>query len=78
MKVPMLDLKAQYETIRDEMAPAVMEVMESQNFILGPKVAELEKAVAKYCQTSEGIGVSSGTDAILVALMAAGVRPGTR
>ncbi len=76
MQVPMLDLKAQYATIRDEIVPAVMEVMESQYFILGPKVAELEGAVADYCNAAAGIGVSSGTDAILVALMAAAVKAG--
>jgi len=76
MRVPMLDLKAQYETIRDEVVATVTEVMESQQFILGPKVEELEREVATYCGASSGIGVSSGTDAILVALMAAGVKSG--
>ena len=76
MRVPMLDLKAQYETIRAEVVPAVTEVMESQNFILGSKVEELEKAIAGYCGRRYGVGMSSGTDAILAALMAAGVKPG--
>ena len=76
MNVPMLDLKAQYQAIRDEVVPAVTEVMESQAFILGPKVAQLEEAVAGYSGTGWAVGVSSGTDALLAALMAAEVGPG--
>ena len=70
MKVPLLDLKAQYDTLRDEMMPALEAVMESQQFINGPAVAELEQAVAEYCGCAAGIGMSSGTDALLCALMA--------
>jgi dTDP-4-amino-4,6-dideoxygalactose transaminase len=76
VRVPLLDLKAQYETIRDEIRSAVERVLESQNFILGPEVAGLEREVAEYSQCRFGIGVSSGTDALLVALMAVGVKPG--
>ena len=68
--VPLLDLKAQYDTIRAEIEPVIKEVVESQYFILGPKVKELEEKVATYSDAKYGIGVSSGTDALLIALMA--------
>jgi dTDP-4-amino-4,6-dideoxygalactose transaminase/carbonic anhydrase/acetyltransferase-like protein (isoleucine patch superfamily) len=74
--VPLLDLKAQYNTIRSEVEPVIREVVESQYFILGPKVVELEKEVAQYSNTKHGIGVSSGTDALLIALMAIDTGPG--
>jgi dTDP-4-amino-4,6-dideoxygalactose transaminase len=74
--VPLLDLKAQYATIRDEVRQAMDRVLESQVFILGPEVEALEAMVAEYSQCAHGIGVSSGTDALLVALMALGVGPG--
>ena len=76
LRVPLLDLKAQYETIRDEIRAAVDRVLESQHFILGPEVEALEREVAAYSQCRFGIGVSSGTDALLVALMAIGLKPG--
>ena len=76
MKVPLLDLKAQYLTIKEEIRSAIDEVLESQIFILGPKVEELEKSVAAYSQTKYGIGVSSGTDALLISLMAIDIQPG--
>lgn len=68
--VPLLDLKAQYATIRDDVRAAMDRVAESQYFILGPEVKTLEEEVAAYSQCRFGIGVSSGTDALLVALMA--------
>ncbi len=74
--VPLLDLKAQYATIRDEVNAAVMRILESQHFILGPEVEALEEEVAAYSQCKYGIGVSSGTDALLVALMAIDIQPG--
>ncbi|HLB25273.1 MAG TPA: DegT/DnrJ/EryC1/StrS family aminotransferase [Nitrospirota bacterium] len=76
MNVPLLDLKEQYLTIKDEVVRAMMEVVEEQNFILGPKVAELERRVAEYSGASRGVGVSSGTDALIISLMAAGVSRG--
>jgi dTDP-4-amino-4,6-dideoxygalactose transaminase len=74
--VPLLDLKAQYATIRDEVRAAVDRVMESQRFILGPEVEALEREVADYSQCRFGVGVSSGTDALLIALMAIDIKPG--
>src|SRR4051812_45094316 len=74
--VPLLDLNAQYTEIRDELFDAIRKVCDSQKFILGPNVEELEKQIARYSDCSFGIGVSSGTDALLVALMALGVGPG--
>jgi len=76
MKVPLLDLKAQYAAIRHEIEPAVKEIFESQYFILGPKVRKFEENVAAYSCTAHGIGCASGTDAILLALMALGVGSG--
>ncbi|MDP8240567.1 MAG: DegT/DnrJ/EryC1/StrS family aminotransferase [Candidatus Hatepunaea meridiana] len=69
MIVPLLDLKAQYNSIKSEVDTAVAEVFESQHFINGPQVKQCEKAIAEYCNTSDAIGVSSGTDALLIALM---------
>src|SRR2546426_1521259 len=76
MKVPLLDLKAQYLSIKADVDAAVAEVMESQHFILGPKVEQCEKAIARYCGCSHAVGVSSGTDALLACLMAEDIGPG--
>ena len=76
MKVPLLDLKAQYSTMRSEIREAIERVVESQNFILGPEVEGLEREIAALCNARFAIGVSSGTDALLVALMAIGTGPG--
>ena len=76
MQVPLLDLRAQYQTIKAEILDAVEKVFESQHFILGAPVEELEKEIAEYCRTKHAIGVSSGTDALLISLMAAGVGSG--
>ena len=75
MAVPLLDLKAQYATLRQEIRAAVERVLESQQFILGPEVEALEHEIAAYSACRYGIGVSSGTDALLAALMALDIRP---
>jgi dTDP-4-amino-4,6-dideoxygalactose transaminase len=74
--VPLLDLNAQFITIEDEVRAAMDRVLASQQFIMGPEVVALEKEVAAYSQCQYGIGVSSGTDALLVALMALDIQPG--
>jgi dTDP-4-amino-4,6-dideoxygalactose transaminase len=74
--IPLLDLNAQYETIREEVEEAVRRVFETQRFVFGPEVESLEAEFASFCGSSFGVGVSSGTDALLVALMAEGIGPG--
>lgn len=76
MHVPLLDLKAQFRDIRKEVMAAVESVCEDQGFILGPRVVELEQALARYVGTTHAVGCASGSDALLLSLMAAGVRPG--
>ena len=76
MQVPLLDLKAQLARIGDEVHRQVDETLESCVFINGPKVAALETRIAEYCGVEHAIGVSSGTDALLVALMALDIGPG--
>ena len=76
MNVPLLDLKAQYLTIKTEVNAAIAEVVESQHFILGPKVEQCEKAIASYSNCAHATGVSSGSDALLACLMAEDIGPG--
>lgn len=76
MKVPLLDLKKQYKLIKEDVLKVTEEIYESQLFILGHHVESLEKELADYCNTKHGLGVSSGTDALLIALMAAEVGSG--
>lgn len=78
MKVPLLDLKLQYQSIKDQIRASIDEICESQYFILGPNVEEMEKKIATYCQSHHAVGVSSGSDALIIALMAAGVGAGDR
>jgi len=76
MKVPLLDLKAQYESIRHEIEPVLLKTAEDQMFILGPEVEALEKNIADYIGARYAVGVSSGTDALLLAMMALGIGEG--
>jgi dTDP-4-amino-4,6-dideoxygalactose transaminase len=76
MQVPLLDLKQQYATIKDEVREAMLRVCDEQALILGPHVEKFEKNLAAYCGTKHAIGVSSGTDALLCAMMAADIGPG--
>jgi dTDP-4-amino-4,6-dideoxygalactose transaminase len=76
IQVPLLDLKPQYASLKSEMLAAIEKVCASQGFILGPEVTRLEKDVAAYSQCRFGVGVSSGTDALLLALMALEIGPG--
>ena len=76
MQIPLLDLHAQYAPIRNEINAAIHRVLDSGVFILGPEVAALESEIAAYSQCQYGIGVTSGTDALLVALMACDLKPG--
>ncbi len=76
MNIPLLDLKAQYATIKPEIDAAIARVVDSQHFILGPEVEAFEAEIAKYSQCAHAVGLTSGTDAILVALMALGVTSG--
>jgi dTDP-4-amino-4,6-dideoxygalactose transaminase len=76
MQVPLLDLTQQYSQFKDELLPDLASLCASQQFILGPKVAELEEKIAAYCGAAGALGVSSGSDALIVALMAEGIGQG--
>jgi dTDP-4-amino-4,6-dideoxygalactose transaminase len=76
MNVPLLDLQAQYVSIRDELHQAVERVMSSQRFVLGDEGRRLEGSIAAYCQTKHAVGCASGSDALLLALMALDVKAG--
>jgi len=78
MKIPLLDLGSQLLPLRDEIITAVTNVVDSTTYIQGPEVLGLEQEIAQYCNVSTATGVSSGTDALLVALMALGIGPGDR
>ena len=76
MKIPLVDLKAQYNVIKDEVDAAIQRVLQQGQFILGPDVRAFEEEMATYCGTKFAVGVASGTDAIRLALLACGVGPG--
>lgn len=76
MTIPFVDLKAQYHSIKPEIDEAVMRVLESAQFVLGPEVAAFEKDFAAFCGVENALGVNSGTSALHLALLAAGVGPG--
>jgi len=76
MNVPLLNLQAQYVSLRDDLQQAVERVMSSQRFVLGDEVRDLETSIAAYCQTRHAIGCASGSDALLLALMALDVKAG--
>jgi dTDP-4-amino-4,6-dideoxygalactose transaminase len=76
MNVPLLDLQAQYQPIRDEILAVITRVCDSQRFIMGPEIEALEAELSAALQVKHAVGVSSGTDALLIAMMALGVGPG--
>lgn len=76
MTVPILDLKAQYATIKTEIQASIEQVLENQHFVLGPEVKSLEKEIAHYCGAKYAVGVASGTDALILGLRACGIGPG--
>jgi len=76
LAIPLLDLKREYHEIQSEVDAAVAEVVAAQSFVLGPKVEALERRIAEFCGTRRAVGVASGTDALLLALMALGIGPG--
>ncbi len=76
MQVPLLDLRAQYQSLKAEIEPVLLKIAESQMLILGEEVNKLEATLAEYCDCKYAIGVSSGTDALLCALMAIDIKPG--
>ncbi len=76
MKIPLLDLQPQLDLLREEILQVVTEVIDSKQYILGPQVEQLEETVAEYCGTKHAVGVSSGTDALLISLMGLDIGPG--
>jgi dTDP-4-amino-4,6-dideoxygalactose transaminase len=76
MRIPLLDLKAQYLTIKDEIDQAILNVLDSSVFILGPEMKTLEKEIAAFCGTREAVAVANGTDALVLTLKALGIGPG--
>jgi dTDP-4-amino-4,6-dideoxygalactose transaminase len=76
MKIPLIDMVAQYRSIQTEIDEAIKQVLEAGQFILGPNVAALEKEVANYLGTEHAVGVASGTDALILALRSIGIGPG--
>ena len=75
MKIPLVDLKAQYDTLKNEVDTAIKQVLSQGQFILGPEVRAFEEEIAAYCVTKFAVGVASGTDALRLALLACGIGP---
>ena len=76
MNIPLVDLKAQLDSIKDEIGEAIQKVLQNGQFILGPEARAFEEEMATYCGTRYAIGVASGTDALKLALLACGIKPG--
>src|ERR671920_190580 len=76
MQVPLLDLKQQHDALREELRAGVERVLDSQQFVLGEEVRLLEEELARYCGTRHAVGCASGSDALLLALMALDIRAG--
>ena len=76
MQVPLLDLRAQYASLKDEIIAEISEICDSQRFILGPKVEKLESEIAAYCRSTGAVGVTSGSDALIISLMVEGIKAG--
>ena len=76
MAISLIDLRAQYLSIQEEINSAVLDVLNKGQYILGPNVKSLEEEIAAYCGVSYGIGVANGTDALLLSLLAYGIGPG--
>lgn len=76
MQIPLLDLKTQYETVKEEIGEAIQRVLNNCYFIMGPDVQKLEEEIANYCGTRYAVGVASGTDALLLSLIACGIKEG--
>ena len=74
--IPFVDLKAQYNSIKDEINEAVLKVLESAQFVLGDEVKTLEQEFAVYCNAQQGVAVNTGTSALHLALLAADIGPG--
>ena len=78
MKVPLLDLKPQYQSIKDQIMSSLDEVITSQGFILGPNVEKFEQEITAYCEAEYAVGVNSGSDALLLSMMALDIKPGDK
>ncbi|MFH1753241.1 MAG: DegT/DnrJ/EryC1/StrS family aminotransferase, partial [Candidatus Omnitrophota bacterium] len=76
MKIPLLNLKRQYRSLKSEIDKAIESVVEAQNFVLGEDVRKLEEEIAAYCGTRYGVGVASGTDALFLSLKGLGIKEG--
>ena len=76
MKIPLLDLKLQYNSIKSEIDAAIEGILQSQRFVLGQEVEKLEEEIAGYCTAKYGVGVASGTDALFLSLKAMGIKEG--